>query len=140
MKFIWKLFVGFHVWIYRVTRGRFGSEMRGFKVLILNTIGRKSGKVHSNTVGYFEQKEGYLVAASNAGLDANPAWYLNLKANPDFTIQVKDKVIPVHAKILSGDERAAFWKRVTDTAPAFADYERQTTREIPLVLLQPKTN
>lgn len=140
MKFIWKLFVGFHVWMYRLTGGKFGSEMRGFKVLILNTIGRKSGKVHSNTVGYFEGDGGYLVVASNAGLPTHPAWYLNLKANPSFTIQVKDKVMPVDAKIVSGSERATLWKKVIETAPAFADYEKQTAREIPLVLLQPQSN
>lgn len=138
MKFIWKLFMGFHVWMYRVTRGKFGSEMRGFKVLILNTIGRKSGKVHSNPVGYFEQNDGYLVVASNAGLPTHPAWFHNLKVNPNFTIQVKDKVMPVHARIISSNERAAFWKKVIQTAPAFADYEKQTTREISLVLLQPQ--
>lgn len=138
MKFIWKLFMGFHVWMYRLTRGKFGSEMRGFKVLILNTIGRKSGKVHSNPVGYFEQNNGYLVVASNAGLSTHPAWFHNLKVNPNFTIQVKDKVMPVHARIISSNERAAFWKKVIETAPAFADYEKQTAREIPLILLQPQ--
>lgn len=137
MKFIWKLFVGFHVWMYRLTRGKFGGEMRGFKVLILNTIGRKSGKIHSNTVGYFERDGGYLVVASNAGLSTHPAWFHNLKANPNFTIQVREKVIPVNAKIISGADRASLWKWVMETAPAFADYEKQTTCEIPLVMLQP---
>jgi deazaflavin-dependent oxidoreductase (nitroreductase family) len=124
--------------MYRVTNGRLGGEMRGFKVLILNTIGRKSGKVHSNTVGYFMREDGYLIVGSNGGLSTHPAWFHNLKANPKFTIQVKEKVMEVHARILSGEERASLWQWVIETAPAFADYEKQTTREIPLVLLQPQ--
>lgn len=131
MKFLWKMFVGFHVLLYRLTRGRVGSEMRGFKVLILNTIGRKSGKIHSNTVGY-------LIVASNTGLPTRPAWYHDLKANSNFTIQVKDKVMSVDAKIISGSERTSLWKWVIEAALAFADYEKQIAREIPLVLFQPQ--
>jgi deazaflavin-dependent oxidoreductase (nitroreductase family) len=113
-----------------------GGNMGGFKTLILNTIGRKSGKVHSNPVGYFEREGGYLVIASNGGSANHPAWFHNLKANPAFTIQIMDKVLPVQAEIITGEERAELWKSVVKDNPAFTKYENSTTREIPLVLLR----
>lgn len=136
MKILMKLFMALHVFFYHSSGGRMGGNMNGFKVLILNTVGRKSGKVHSNPVSYFEREGGYLVVASNGGQANHPAWYHNLKANPAFNIQVMDKVLPVQAGIITGDNRAKLWKSVVEEAPAFANYEHSTTREIPLVLLR----
>ena len=137
MKFLWKLFVGMHVFFYRLSGGRFGGEMNGFKVLVLNTTGRKSGKAHSNPVGFFERNGGYVVVASNGGQANHPAWYHNIKANPRFTVQIKDQVIPVQGEILAGEQRSATWKWVVENAPAFGGYEKATSREIPLVFLKP---
>lgn len=137
MKILWKLFVGMHVFFYRLSGGRLGGEMNGFKVLVLNTTGRKSGKPHSNPVGFFERNNGYVVVASNGGQANHPAWYHNIKANPRFTVQIMDKVIPVQAEILAGEQRSAIWKWVVETAPAFGGYEKATSREIPLVFLKP---
>ncbi len=67
--------MSFHVWMYRMTAGKFGGEMRGFKVLILTTRGRKSGKTVSTPLGYFERDGGYIIVASNAGSDKHPSWY-----------------------------------------------------------------
>jgi len=136
MKFFVKLFMALHVSMYRLSGGRMGGNMNGFKVLILSTVGRKSGQVHSNPVGYFEREGGYLVVASNGGQANHPAWYFNLKANPVFKIQVMDQVMTVKAEIITGERRAALWKSVVEAAPAFAKYEQSTTREIPLVLLR----
>jgi deazaflavin-dependent oxidoreductase (nitroreductase family) len=137
MKFMMKIFMFLHVSIYRLSAGRLGGNMNGFKVLILSTVGRKSGKLHNNPVGYFEREGGYLVIASNGGQANHPAWYFNLKANPKFNIQVMDKVLPVQAEVITGEKRTALWKGVVKVAPAFAKYEQSTTREIPLVLLRP---
>jgi deazaflavin-dependent oxidoreductase (nitroreductase family) len=137
MIIFFKLFMGLHVFIYRLTGGRLGGGMNGFKVLILTTRGRKSGKLHTNPVGYFERDDDYLIVASNGGQDKHPAWYHNLKANPNITIQVMDKVMQVHAEILTGEARSAAWKQVVETAPAFGNYQKSTTREIPLVALKP---
>ena len=135
MKIFMKMFMALHVFIYRLSGGRLGGSMNGFKVLILSTVGRKSGQVHNNPVAYFEQGNDYLVVASNGGQDKSPAWYYNLKANPTFNIQVQDRVLPVRAEIVNSEKRPALWKMVVDTAPAFGKYEQSTTREIPLVLL-----
>jgi len=111
--------------------------MRGFKVLLLTTTGRKSGKARTAPLGCFDHQDGYVIVASNAGQPTHPAWYLNLKSNPHVTVQVLDKVIPVTAEVLSGKARAQAWQNVIATAPSYAAYEKRTTREIPLVLLRP---
>jgi deazaflavin-dependent oxidoreductase (nitroreductase family) len=139
MKFIFKLFIGFHVFMYRLTGGKFGSEMRGFKVLILTTKGRKSGKIFSNPVGYFERDGGYLIVASNGGGASHPSWYHNIKGNPDdVMIQVKDKKMKVKPEIILGEPRKSLYDWIVSIAPNFGDYEKQTAREIPLVLLNPQ--
>jgi deazaflavin-dependent oxidoreductase (nitroreductase family) len=136
MKLFMKFFMGLHVFFYRLTGGRLGGTMNGFKVLILTTKGRKSGKLHTNAVGYLERDGGYIIVASNGGQATHPAWYHNLKAAPNITIQVMDKVMPVHAEILAVETRAALWKWVVESAPAFGKYEKSTTRQIPLVMLK----
>jgi deazaflavin-dependent oxidoreductase (nitroreductase family) len=139
MKFIFKLFIGFHVFMYRLTGGKFGSEMRGFKVLILTTKGRKSGKIFSNPVGYFERDGGYIIVASNSGGASHPSWYHNIKGNPDdVMIQVKDKKMKVKPEIILGEPRKSLYDWIVSIAPNFGDYEKQTAREIPLVLLNPQ--
>jgi deazaflavin-dependent oxidoreductase (nitroreductase family) len=137
MKYLFKFFMALQVGMYRLTGGRLGGRMRGFKVLLLTTIGRKSGKAHTTPLGCFDQAGGYLIVASNAGQPTNPAWYYNLKSNPQVTVQVFDRIMPATAEVLSGEARTQAWRQVIATAPAYANYEKQTTREIPLILLHP---
>ena len=138
MKFIFKLFIGFHVFMYRITGGKFGGEMRGFKVLILTTKGRKSGKILSAPLGYFERDGGYIIVASNNGASNSPSWYHNIKANPgDVTIQIKDKKMKVKPEIILGEARRPLYDWIVSIAPNYGEYEKTTTREIPLVFLKP---
>lgn len=137
MKFFFKLFTALHTALYRMTKGKFGGTMRGFSVLLLTTTGRKSGKAHTAPLGYFDWAGGYLIVASNAGQPTHPAWYHNLKHQPQVKVEVLDKVLAAKAEILTGEARAQAWQQVVSTAPAYADYQKQTTREIPLVLLHP---
>ena len=110
--------------------------MRGFNILLLSTSGRESGKTRTLPLGFFDWPGGYLVVASNGGRPRHPSWYLNL-GSPQTTVQVLDKVIPVNAKMLSGETRAQAWQKVITSAPAYSAYEKKTTRAIPLVLLRP---
>lgn len=137
MKFLFKVFMALHVGLYRLSGGKLGGEMRGLKVLLLTTIGRKSGKVHTVPLGCFDRPGGYVIVASNGGQPTHPAWYHNLKSQPQVTVQIFDKVIPVTAEVLTGEARAQAWQQVITTAPSYANYEKRTTREIPLVLLRP---
>ncbi len=137
MKFMTKLFLGLHVFLYRLTNGKFGSDMRGFKVLILTTKGRKSGKIILTPLGYFERDGSYIIVASNSGQDKNPSWYFNIKANPeDVTIQVMDKKMKVKPEIILGAPRRPLYDWVASISPNYGEYEKHTTREIPLVLLK----
>ena len=138
MKFIIKLFIGFHVFMYRITGGKFGGEMRGFKVLILTTKGRKSGKILPAPLGYFERDGGYIIVASNNGASNSPSWYHNIKANPDdVKIQVKDKKMKVKPEIILGEARRPLYDWIVSIAPNYGEYEKTTTREIRLVFLKP---
>ncbi|MBK8417923.1 nitroreductase/quinone reductase family protein [Candidatus Villigracilis saccharophilus] len=132
------VFIGFHVFMYRLTGGKFGGEMRGFKVLILTTKGRKSGKILSAPLGYFERDGGYIIVASNNGASNSPSWYHNIKANPDdVKIQVKDKKMKVKPEIILGEARRPLYDWIVSIAPNYGEYEKTTTREIPLVFLKP---
>jgi deazaflavin-dependent oxidoreductase (nitroreductase family) len=112
-----------------------------FKIFILTTKGRKSGKIFSNPVGYFERDGGYLIVASKGGAPTNPSWYHNIKGNPnDVTIQVNDKKMKVKPEIILGERRKPLYAWIASIAPNFGDYEKKTTREIPLVFLKPHTN
>ncbi|MGD0877459.1 MAG: nitroreductase family deazaflavin-dependent oxidoreductase [Anaerolineales bacterium] len=132
-----KFFMAIQVWLYRLSKGRLGGRMRGFNVLLLTTVGRRSGKTRTLPLGLFDWPDGYLVVASNSGQPKHPSWYLNLMSHPQATVQVLDKVVPVTAEVLTGETRAKAWQQVITTAPTYADYEQKTTRLIPLVLLRP---
>jgi deazaflavin-dependent oxidoreductase (nitroreductase family) len=138
MKFIFRWFLAVHAGLYRLTNGMLGGRMGPNKVLLLNTTGRKSGKTHTTPLGFFEWQDGYVIVASNGGAAANPGWYYNLKNNPQATIQLFDKVVPVKAEILGGEARTSAWQKVITTSPGYANYEKKTTREIPLFLLRAK--
>jgi F420H(2)-dependent quinone reductase len=137
MKSLLKVFMAIYVGLYRLSRGKIGGQMRGSKVLLLITTGRKSGKARTVPVGSFDRQDGWVIVASNNGQPTHPAWYHNLKSQPQASVQVFDKVIPVTAEVLTGEARAQAWQQVITTAPAYADYEKRTTREIPLVMLHP---
>jgi F420H(2)-dependent quinone reductase len=134
---MFKLFQKISVWLYRLSKGRLGGEMRGFKVLLLTTTGRKSGMLHTLPLGRFDWNNGYLVVASNSGRPRHPSWYLNLQSHPQVTLQVLDQVMTAQAEILAGPARALAWQHVMSSAPFYAAYQKKTTREIPLVLLHP---
>jgi F420H(2)-dependent quinone reductase len=137
MRIFFRLFMSLQVGLYRLTGGKLGGTLRGFKVILLTTTGRKSGRVHTVPLGGFNQPRGYVVVASNGGQPSHPAWYYNLTRQPQVTIQVMDKVMPATAEVLSGEVRAQAWQKVITTAPAYANYQKRTSREIPLVLLRP---
>jgi len=124
------------VFMYRLTNGKLGGDMGKFKVLILTTKGRKSGKTFSNPVGYFERDGGYIIVASNGGQPTHPSWYHNIKGNPnDGSIQVNDKKMKVKSEIILGEPRRPLYHWIVSIASNFGDYEKKTTREIPLVFL-----
>jgi deazaflavin-dependent oxidoreductase (nitroreductase family) len=122
---------------FRANHGRVGGNFEGAPLVILHTVGAKSGEPRTNIMMYQADAERYLVFASAAGADKNPAWYWNLKANPDTRIEVGDNVVDVHATELEGHERDEKYALQAERYPGFADYEAKTSRVIPVVALTP---
>jgi deazaflavin-dependent oxidoreductase (nitroreductase family) len=127
-----------HVERYRATGGTEGYEWRnGTTILLLTTKGRKSGREYTHPLIYREHDGAYLIVASKGGADEPPAWYRNLQADPHVTLQIKDRVFPARARTASAEEKPELWRAMTEVWPAYDDYQTKTTREIPVVVLEP---
>ena len=135
VKSLFRRFLALHVFLYRLTGGKFGGKVQGLRVLLLTTTGRKTGKKRTTPLGYFEHDGGYVIIGSNAGFDTHPAWFHNLKGNPHATVEVNDRQFEASAEVVGPDERGQLWARLVEIAPAYANYANKTSREIPLVTL-----
>ena len=125
-----------HVWMYRTSGGRLGSM--GGTLVVLTTKGRKSGREWTVPLMGLDHGDGYLVAASAGGAPAHPAWYLNLQANPEVTVQRGKEVRKMIARTATPSERPDLWGRFLASYKGFAKYEERTDREIPVVILEPR--
>jgi deazaflavin-dependent oxidoreductase (nitroreductase family) len=125
-----------HIAEYKATNGETGYEWNGATILLLGTTGRKSGEPRIHPLIYREWDGGYLVVASKGGSDNPPTWFLNLTANPEVTVQIKDEVFPAVARVATPDEKPAMWKYMTEVWPDYDKYQSGTTREIPIVVLE----
>ena len=117
---------------FRANHGRVSGPFEGAPIVLLHTVGARSGKPRTNIMMYLADGDRYLVFASNAGADDNPAWYWNLMANPDARIEVGDDIVDVHATELQGAERDDKYALQAERYPGFAEYERMTSRTIPV--------
>jgi deazaflavin-dependent oxidoreductase (nitroreductase family) len=132
-----ELFWRIHPAIYRFTGGRLLGRIGGVPVLLLTTRGRKSGAPRKKPLLYLAHGDAFVVAASFAGEPRHPAWWLNLLADPRAEVQVGSRVIAVRAREAEGDERTRLWRAIVAQDASFAEYERRTTRRIPVVVLEP---
>ena len=112
------------------------DEWRGTSVLILTTKGRRSGDQRSTPLIYQPYGDAYLVVASKGGSDAPPAWYLNLEADPDVTVQVKGDRFRARARTATPEEKPDMWRTMAATWPDYDEYQSKTDREIPVVVLE----
>lgn len=126
-----------HRAVFRYTGGRIGSRLPGLHFLLLIHRGRKSGLERDTPLLYVPDGERFLVLASNAGQDHDPAWWLNLRANPEATVRVGRRVVPVVARRAEGEEAERLWPQLVAAFPAFENYRKGTDREIPIVVLEP---
>jgi deazaflavin-dependent oxidoreductase (nitroreductase family) len=133
-----------NVWLYQRTGGRIGGTWRvgsafprGVPVLLLTTIGRKSGQARTTPLLFLEDAGRYVVVASQGGLPTHPLWYTNLRAEPNVRVQVGPRTRPMRAREASPEERAALWPRLVAHYADFATYQAWTERTIPVVLLEP---
>lgn len=120
---------------FRNNHGKVGGNFEGAPLLLLHTVGARSGEERVNPMMYLPDGDSFLVFASKAGADTNPDWYHNLIANPAASIEVGDETIEVRAEVLEGAERDQKYAEQASLYPGFADYETKTTRVIPVVAL-----
>jgi len=135
--FFIKSFMTINAFLIRISRGRIGSKLGTQTILLLETIGRKSGQPREIPIAYFYHEGKYLIVESNWGKDKHADWYLNLQKNPRATLQVNGRTIPVEAHDAQGDEYARLWKFATERHPPYLRYQGMTARRIPIVVFQP---
>ncbi|MEV0165472.1 nitroreductase family deazaflavin-dependent oxidoreductase [Nonomuraea fuscirosea] len=120
---------------FRENEGRVGGMFEGKPLVLLTTTGAKSGRRVTTPVMYVEDGDRYVVIASKGGDDTNPAWYHNLRATPAATAEIGTETFEVKAVVAEGEERDRLYAKMVEQAPQFADYEKKTTRRIPVVTL-----
>ena len=132
---------GVHRLMLRVTGGRVGYEAMGMPVLELTTIGRRSGQPRSVLLTSPLTHDGHLVVvASRGGDDTHPAWFVNLRAEPRVEVALQGgPKEPMTARVATAQERAVMWPEIAERHANYAGYQKRTEREIPLVLLEPRT-
>ncbi|TME10148.1 MAG: nitroreductase family deazaflavin-dependent oxidoreductase [Chloroflexi bacterium] len=136
-KLILKVMIPTTVFLYRLTGGVIGGRVQTLPVLLLTTTGRTSGKPRTVPVAYLRDGSTYVIIASYAGLPRHPAWFLNLESHPEATIQVKKRQMQVKAETANPEKKRELWARLMEVAPGYADYQKRTSRDIPIVILHP---
>jgi deazaflavin-dependent oxidoreductase (nitroreductase family) len=124
-------------WLYKVSRGKWGATFEKAPVALLTTTGRKTGQRRVSPLLFLRDGDRVVIAASKIGSEKNPMWYLNLKADPKVTIQIKKEVRDLRARDASDEERAKYWPRLVAMYPTFDDYQSWTARKIPIVVCEP---
>src|SRR3954447_14614695 len=123
--------------LYERSNGAEGTTMRGKPVVILTTVGAKSGKLRKTPLMRVEHDGVYAVVASLGGAPKHPVWYYNVVAHPEVELRDLDRVGDFVAREVHGDEKAVWWERAVEAWPDYADYQTKTDREIPVFVLEP---
>lgn len=134
----WRL-LQVHQWLYERTGGRWGERLGGRRMLLLTTIGRRSGRRRTVSLLFETDGERLAVVGSKGGSDTPPAWVLNLETTPEVLVQVGTRRFAATARIADAEERDRLWPRMVAVWPAYERYQTQTRRRIPIVVLVPRT-
>lgn len=124
--------------LYRLTRGRLFGRVGGSPVLLLTTVGRRTGQSRTAPVVYMPHGDSYVVIGSNAGHARTPAWSLNLQAEPEAEVELAGRRLPVRARVAEGDERARLWRAINEQYRGFDHYDARAGREIAVFVLDPR--
>ncbi|MGE5696952.1 MAG: nitroreductase family deazaflavin-dependent oxidoreductase [Candidatus Sericytochromatia bacterium] len=135
--FVFKWMSRGNTWLYKATGGKAGGTFKKAPVALLTTTGRKTGEPRVSPLLYMRDGNRVVVVASRGGSERNPLWYLNLKADPKVTVQIKDEVLHLTARDATDEERATLWPRLVEMYPDFDDYQSWTERKIPIVICEP---
>ena len=131
-----KDFVAEHVRRYEATGDVMSGPFEGQPTVVLTTRGRKSGKLRKTPLVRVEKNGEYAVVASLGGADRHPAWYLNLRDDPEVTLQDGPTVLQLKARTATPEEKREWWPTATAVWPAYDDYQQRTDRDIPIVLFE----
>jgi deazaflavin-dependent oxidoreductase (nitroreductase family) len=132
--------MGGHATVYRATNGLVGHRFPGSPpMLLLDHVGAKSATRRTSPLVYARDGENLVLVASKGGYPKHPSWFHNLLAHPDTTVQVGSRRIDVHARVADPEERMHLWPLVVGVYAGYEDYQRRTEREIPLVILEPRS-
>jgi F420H(2)-dependent quinone reductase len=132
-----KLLIKVNVFLYRLTNGMIGGKLGRNSIMLLNSVGRKTGKLHTIPINYFRDGNNYYIVGSNWGREHHAGWYFNLKDKPETTIQIKNRVIKVQVREAAGEEYDRLWKSVTAQNSFYNNYQAHTQRKIPIMILTP---
>jgi deazaflavin-dependent oxidoreductase (nitroreductase family) len=135
-----RLFWWLHLRLYLWSSGRIGHTIRGLPVLILTTRGKKTGQPRVKALMYLPHGRDFVVIASNLGKSNHPAWWINLMAEPNGTVQIGRDHFPVQAREADGDERERLWSAIAERNSDYDQYRSWTSRRIPVVVLERKDN
>lgn len=128
---------GVHAAVYRASGGRIGHRVPGLPpMLLLEHVGARSGEHRTAPLVYVEDGDDIVLVASKGGFERNPAWYHNLRANPETWVKLGTERRPVRARLAEPDERSRLWPKAVRTWPGYGGYQERTEREIPLVVLE----
>ena len=122
---------------YEASKGAEASDLRGRPIIVLTSVGARTGKLRKTALMRVEHEGNYAVVASLGGAPYNPVWCHNLKANPHVELQDGPMKRDYQAREVSGDERALWWQRAVETWPDYARYQTKTSRQIPVFVLEP---
>jgi deazaflavin-dependent oxidoreductase (nitroreductase family) len=128
-----------HAWLLRRSGGRLGRRFMGADVLVLRTVGRRSGKPREAPMFYVPYRDGFAVVASNAASKRTPAWWLNVQASPDTEATIGDGWRAVRAREATEAERTELWPRFVAMYRGYDHYKEIATREMPVVVLEPRS-
>jgi deazaflavin-dependent oxidoreductase (nitroreductase family) len=131
--------MGAHTTVYRATGGLIGHRLPGAPpVLLLDHVGARSGSMRTTPLLYVRDGPDVVIVASKGGHPKHPAWYHNLRANPDTAVQIGREHRPVHARVATRQERERLWPKAVAAYSGYRGYQDRTEREIPLVVLEPR--
>ena len=133
-----RFFTSANTFLYRLSGGKIAARIGKAPILLLNTTGRKTGIQRTTPLLYLKDGDNLILVASAGGAPTHPTWWLNLRANPQAEVEIGKQKLPVTARQANPEERAHFWPLLVNMYPGYAEYEKKTTREIPVVIVSPR--